>query len=135
MFEKTGWLLQDPNHDEYIKKYDIDPLAIIKGPNDDNNDEMAIVQQYQFSSTLQRMSVIIQKPYEKKFHGYTKGSPEMITSLSKFNTIPNGLNNFLQYYTERGYRVIALAYSTIQADSAEVLRLHFIFRFFFSFSI
>lgn len=44
-------------------------------------DEVGIVRQFTFSSSLQRMSVIIRKLSANNFDLYCKGAPEMIVSL------------------------------------------------------
>ena len=44
-------------------------------------DEIGIIRQFTFSSSLQRMSVITRKLGEDHFNIYTKGAPEMIASL------------------------------------------------------
>ena len=44
--------------------------------------EVGIVRQFPFSSSLQRMSVITRTLGAKDFELYSKGSPEMISSLS-----------------------------------------------------
>lgn len=126
MFESTGWIFEEPElHDP--EKYELNAMAIIKPPrneifteNVNEKSELCIVQQYQFSSTLQRMSVIAQVRGSNEYRAYTKGSPEMILSLSKVETIPTDIVSTLQRYTEQGYRVIALGYSDLRIDVSEV---------------
>lgn len=48
--------------------------------------EIGIIIQHQFSSTLQRMSVITRTLNSDQFEIFCKGSPEMIMSLSKPET-------------------------------------------------
>lgn len=48
---------------------------------EDNNVEIGIVREFPFTSSLQRMSVITRKLGDAYFGVYTKGSPEMISSL------------------------------------------------------
>lgn len=124
MFESTGWMMEEPNSDSFKAKYDVEPLMIVRSPESvilSTTEEIAIIQQYQFSSTLQRMSVIIQVPNEYRFKSYTKGSPELILSLSKPETIPPGIILTLQKYTEQGYRVIAFGCSEIDSNPDEVI--------------
>jgi len=47
---------------------------------------IGIVRQFTFSSSLQRMSVVTRHIGGKHFDVYTKGSPEMIASLSRRDT-------------------------------------------------
>lgn len=44
--------------------------------------EWGIIQQYQFSSSLQRCSVICKAINSKQYTVFCKGSPEMIAALS-----------------------------------------------------
>ena len=127
MFESTGWILNEPAHNHLGDKYDLEALTVVKPPKNQITkekqkeiSEIGIVQQYQFSSTLQRMSVIIQISDSKEFKAYTKGSPEMILTLSKPETVPAGINITLQKYTEQGYRVIALGSSEINVKASQV---------------
>lgn len=126
MFESTGWTLQEAemNLEEENK---ILPMNIITPPrtqmyleNMNKVSEINLVQQYQFSSTLQRMSVIAHIPELNEFRAYTKGSPEMILSLSKPQSIPSETSNVLQSYTQQGYRVIAVGYSEIFENIRDV---------------
>ncbi|CAL1530484.1 unnamed protein product [Lymnaea stagnalis] len=75
--------------------------------------DVGIVRQFPFSSSLQRMSVITRRLGVNNFDLYVKGSPEMISSLSRPDTIPFDFHQVLQSYTEHGYRVIALAWKPL----------------------
>ncbi|XP_055864481.1 polyamine-transporting ATPase 13A3-like [Biomphalaria glabrata] len=114
MFNATNWILEEPGPDE--TRFDmmiptiVRPSTQHKGSLDIlNNIELGIVRQFPFSSSLQRMSVVTRRLGAKNFDLYVKGSPEMITSLSKPETIPQNFHQVLQSYTQHGYRVIALA--------------------------
>ncbi|PSN35079.1 putative cation-transporting ATPase 13A3 [Blattella germanica] len=75
--------------------------------------EVGLVHQFQFSSTLQRMSIVTRTLGSQDFVLYCKGSPEMIVSLSKPETVPVNWATTLQQYTEKGYRVIAMGMRTL----------------------
>lgn len=76
--------------------------------------EIGLVQQYQFSSTLQRMSVVCRELGNPYFEVFVKGSPEMIISLSRPETVPNQIWNKLKEFTEKGYRVIGMGTKTLR---------------------
>ncbi|KAK3592581.1 hypothetical protein CHS0354_018848 [Potamilus streckersoni] len=79
-------------------------------------EEIGIVRQFTFSSSLQRMSVITRRIGADNFIVYAKGSPEMITSLCKPDTVPDDFHQVLSSYTQHGYRVIGLAYKQLPAN-------------------
>ncbi|XP_031832819.1 polyamine-transporting ATPase anne boleyn isoform X2 [Nomia melanderi] len=86
--------------------------------------EIGIVRQFPFTSTLQRMSVITRTLGANHYDLYCKGSPEMILSLSKAESIPADFSAILQEYTSEGYRVIALAHKSLnRLPYAKVQRL------------
>ncbi|XP_033335964.2 polyamine-transporting ATPase anne boleyn isoform X1 [Megalopta genalis] len=86
--------------------------------------EIGIVRQFPFTSTLQRMSVISRTLGANHYDLYCKGSPEMILSLSKAESIPADFGAILQDYTSEGYRVIALAHKSLnRLPYAKVQRL------------
>lgn len=130
MFESTGWMLEEPEVED-TSKYDLLAPTIVKPPEranfaDYTNNEIAeigIINQYQFSSSLQRMSVIVRILGSKNFKVYTKGSPEMILSLSRPETVPKGIMDDLKKYTEQGYRVIAMGSATLDYSYAKVNNL------------
>lgn len=69
----------------------------------------AIIRRFEFSSALQRMSVIARNEIDGKFRAFVKGSPEMIASLCENGSLPSNYKEVLEIYTKEGYRVIALA--------------------------
>lgn len=126
MFESTGWILEE-SEPEHLNKYDLVAPTIVKPPKNNGftenmNEifEIGIVQQYQFSSSLQRMSVIVRVLGSETFRAYTKGSPEMILSLSKPETIPKDIMFCLKQYTEQGYRVIAMGRNELSESNSKV---------------
>lgn len=129
MFESTKWILKESNCMD-VNKYDAIAPVVVKLPENNFTEnineeisEIGIIQQYQFLSSLQRMSVIVRVLGSNNFRAYTKGSPEMIISLSKTETVPNDIFFVLERYTRQGYRVIAMGCRTISENSTEVLKL------------
>lgn len=127
MFESTKWILKESDCMD-INKYNAIAPVIVKLPESNFTEnineeisEIGILQQYQFLSSLQRMSVIVRILGSDDFKAYTKGSPEMIINLSKTETVPNDISLVLERYTRQGYRVIAMGRRTISANSAEVM--------------
>jgi len=129
MFESTKWILKDTDC-MHVDKYDSIVPIVVKPPENTsltknmNEMEIGIIQQYQFSSSLQRMSVIVRASGSDDFRAYTKGSPEMIINLSKTETVPKDISLILNRFTRQGFRVIAMGRrATITKNSAEVICL------------
>jgi cation-transporting ATPase 13A3/4/5 len=74
------------------------------------NYQLAILRRFEFSSKLQRMSVIIREFITKSFKTYVKGSPERIRDLCLKESLPSNFDEILQIYTESGFRVLAVGY-------------------------
>lgn len=132
MFESTGWKLEEANVSDDTK-YDllfptvVKPAAnnpnlqlMVQNPSEPHSEtldfsshDIGIVREFSFTSSLQRMSVITRKISDKNFNVYSKGSPEMIATLCRAETIPTDFNEKLNYYAQQGYRIIALAYKSL----------------------
>ncbi|KAK3865299.1 hypothetical protein Pcinc_029091 [Petrolisthes cinctipes] len=76
--------------------------------------EIGIVRQFPFSSSTQRMSVLVRVLGQPHMELYAKGAPEVIQNLCLPNTLPDNLSSVLTQYTVQGFRVIALAHRTLQ---------------------
>lgn len=128
MFESTKWILKDSDC-THVDKYNSVSSIVARPPENTSSTknmneitEIGIIQQYQFSSSLQRMSVIVRASGSDYFRAYTKGSPEMIINLSKTETVPKDISLILERFTRQGFRVIALGRgATISKSSAEVI--------------
>lgn len=111
MFEATKWDFEE-NHNQ---KYDTLVLSIVRPPslqsgkeNPENtqeapqsdNKEVGIVRRFEFSSKLQRMSVIVKSQVESSFKMHIKGSPEKIRELCHPESIPKNFHHILEKYTE-----------------------------------
>ncbi|KAK2952201.1 ion-transporting P-type ATPase [Blattamonas nauphoetae] len=73
--------------------------------------EVDVLQRFDFSSHLQRMSVVVNRKTSDwtSLDVFVKGSPEIIKTLCKSKSIPENFNTLVKKYTKDGYRVIALA--------------------------
>ena len=78
--------------------------------------ELGIVKRFDFSSKLQRMSVLVKNVNEPFFKVFCKGSPEKIRELCKPDTVPANFNEILSKYTTKGLRVLALSAKMLKMD-------------------
>nr|XP_045614575.1 polyamine-transporting ATPase 13A3-like isoform X4 [Procambarus clarkii] len=76
--------------------------------------EIGIVRQFPFSSSSQRMSVMVRTLGQHYMDLYVKGAPEVVQSLCLPESIPDDLGPILTQFTLQGFRVIALAYRPLQ---------------------
>jgi cation-transporting ATPase 13A2 len=56
---------------------------------------LAIIRRFDFSSKLQRMSVIVKNLFDGSFRAYLKGSPEKIRELCMHESIPDNYEEIL----------------------------------------
>ena len=130
MFESTGWIMKEnidtgnetnvnPLVLDYIRP-NCEPDLVV--PFQDNyvveenlksRYEIAIVKRFDFSSKLQRMTVIGKNLNENFFKVFCKGSPEKIRDLCDQSTIPEDFDDILNSYTTKGYRVLGMAGKSI----------------------
>ena len=112
----------EPNTDDH-PTHNIVNSVIALDPNNMNQDDvlfavnrgeslMHILKRFDFSSELQRMSVLVKYLDENNHPVYclfSKGSPEMIKRLSNKKSIPNDYDAVLDEYAKRGLRLLAIA--------------------------
>ncbi|KAI1285508.1 Polyamine-transporting ATPase 13A3 [Halotydeus destructor] len=127
MFDATGWILEEPVVDD-TSKYDLLAPTVVRpnmtqgafvfhsGALGDKN-EVGILKKFPFSSNLQRMSVITKTLNDANFIVYSKGAPEVIAALCDSKTLPNNFTQTLMKYTQKGCRVLALAYRQLDQVS------------------
>lgn len=128
MFQSTGWILDEaqtsPSLDNTINNEAVEIVATLYPPelqqsssysNASSRSESSqsyvseLVRRFDFSSALQRMSVICRNQIDKQFLAFVKGSPEKIQELCDPSTLPTNYEEVLEVYTKEGFRVIALA--------------------------
>ncbi|KAG5864745.1 hypothetical protein JTB14_000355 [Gonioctena quinquepunctata] len=85
MFESTGWDIEESNGRNSDDHIVVKPK---EGHFPENQLQIDIIKHYQFSSHLQRMSVIVKSSDSDDFDIFCKGSPEMIISLSTSSSVP-----------------------------------------------
>uniref|UniRef100_A0A8C0UTB1 ATPase cation transporting 13A2 n=1 Tax=Cyanistes caeruleus TaxID=156563 RepID=A0A8C0UTB1_CYACU len=120
MLESTGWVRRELGGEVS------GVLAVVKPPPEEEHQApLGILRRFPFSSSLQRMSVLVKLPGEASAHAYTKGAPEMVASLCRKETVPPDFSQMLRRYTTDGFRVLALACKALSsvATFEEALQL------------
>ena len=128
MFAATGWVLEEPAVDD-TAKYDLLAPTVVKPAGSDVSsddslmgDEVGILRQFPFSSSLQRMSVVTRNLTGAQFEVFVKGAPEVIVPLCMPETVPDEMDTVLMKYTQKGYRVLALGYRPLSMTYVKVQR-------------
>ena len=126
MFENTEWILEDKqseleNNNENINNDENNNNKIIFSvkPKKIKSYKLDIYKRFDFTSNLQRMSVIGKEKKEDYYKIFCKGSPEKLRKLCLNETIPTNFNETLDTYTSKGYRVLAMASKFIKIDDIE----------------
>ncbi|CAI5449155.1 unnamed protein product [Caenorhabditis angaria] len=114
LFQKTGWSMEEGEVEEETQLFDNVQPSIIKPNKADKfpDAEYSVIRQFTFSSSLQRMSVIVFDPSAERPNNmvlYSKGSPEMILSLCDPKTVPDDYLTQVNAYAQHGFRLIAVA--------------------------
>ncbi|XP_025059474.1 cation-transporting ATPase 13A2 isoform X3 [Alligator sinensis] len=124
MMESTGWILEKAEGEEAdlhaIQQFGTKVLAVMKPPPVEEQPHgtkhqvpVGILRRFPFSSSLQRMSVVVKLPGDAPAEAYAKGAPEMVASLCNKETVPGDFSQMLRHYTTDGFRVLALAYKPL----------------------
>ncbi|XP_048182252.1 polyamine-transporting ATPase 13A2 isoform X4 [Corvus hawaiiensis] len=120
MLESTGWRLEMTEEEEgelpASQQFGMKVLAVVRPPPEEEQPRdrkhqapVGILRRFPFSSSFQRMSVLVKLPGEASAHAYVKGAPEMVASLCRKETVPPDFSRMLRLYTTDGFRVLALA--------------------------
>ncbi|NXI48956.1 AT132 ATPase, partial [Chloroceryle aenea] len=120
MVESTGWRLEMLEEEGVelpaFQQFGTKVLAVMKPPPEEeqprdrkHQSPVGILRRFPFSSSLQRMSVLVKLPSEASTHVYVKGAPEMVASLCTKETVPVDFSQMLRHYTTDGFRVLGLA--------------------------
>uniref|UniRef100_A0A674KEP6 ATPase cation transporting 13A2 n=1 Tax=Terrapene triunguis TaxID=2587831 RepID=A0A674KEP6_9SAUR len=112
MVESTGWVRgRGPCHRSTA--WHCLGISRIPFPPQKHKVSAGILRRFPFSSSLQRMSVLVKLPGDAPSEAYIKGAPEMVASLCKEETVPLDFSQLLRHYTTDGFRVLGLAYKTL----------------------
>ncbi|CDW88269.1 atpase type 13a2 isoform 3 [Stylonychia lemnae] len=84
---------------------------------------LSLTRRFEFESKLQRMSVLARNHLNNQNYLFLKGSPEKVKELSRRDSIPSNYDSILEDYTQRGYRVIALAYRQVNIPTDDLLTI------------
>ncbi|EYB93575.1 hypothetical protein Y032_0180g767 [Ancylostoma ceylanicum] len=131
LFQQTGWVLEEAgadesDHDE-TEMFDLVQPTVIKPPQNSNkmDEEYSIIRQFTFSSSLQRMSVIVFNPSsdDRTMTLYCKGSPEMVHSLCDPSSVPPNYFPVVNEYAQHGFRLIAVARRTLNLNFNKAVKV------------
>ncbi|KAI5612268.1 cation-transporting ATPase 13A2 isoform X1 [Silurus asotus] len=126
MIESTGWRLEEPSNetgtsDEFGSRR---VLAVMRPPASEFqpvgisiSQSVAIVRRFPFSSSLQRMSVVTVGSGGGSVVCFLKGAPEIVASHCVNESVPSHFTNTLREFTSEGFRVLALAYKVLDAQT------------------
>ncbi|XP_061592623.1 cation-transporting ATPase 13A2 isoform X2 [Cololabis saira] len=126
MVESTGWTLQEPEGDGNELDAEFGGhkvLAVMRSPTQQaqagssTSEAVAIVQRFPFSSALQRMSVVTVSSGGRSALAFIKGSPEMVASICRAETVPSQFSSTLRSFSSEGLRVLALACKPVDVNS------------------
>ena len=132
MFASTGWNMELEG--EETSQMDQLSMPYIKSPRTASNSCIQAAPQklFQFSSDMQRMSVITRAIEEREEEGFTepvtvvfcKGSPETVGGLCCPSSLPPHYSAVVESYAARGFRILGLASRVIEPARARAGRLN-----------
>ncbi|XP_015912736.2 polyamine-transporting ATPase 13A3 [Parasteatoda tepidariorum] len=129
IFEAIGWDLEEPDFGDQVPFERVPPRIVYPQPTETSPYQpasaIAVVRQFPFESLLRRMSVVAKSQGSRHFEVYLKGAPELVSSLSKPETVPDNFKEVLEFYTRQGFRVLGIGNKVLPDDFVwdDVLRL------------
>ncbi|XP_018576718.1 probable cation-transporting ATPase 13A3 [Anoplophora glabripennis] len=129
MFESTKWVMEEHDVADNNKFNMIFPTVLKPPKNRPSSQQnleglqIGIIREFPFSSSSQRMGVIVRRLNGTHFEYYCKGSPEMILNFVRKASVPDDFLDVLESYTQEGYRVIALAHKELKLSYAKVQKV------------
>eukprot|EP00741_Cyanophora_paradoxa_P005108 tig00000857_g4950.t1 len=132
MFQATRWVLEEPQvgarYDSIVPTVVRPPAgrpdeaaAILADPEASHlalAEEIGILRRFDFSSKLQRMSVLVRNLARPgTLQAFVKGSPEAVRALSRPDSVPPDFDEVLAAYTREGLRVLACGVRELEGVS------------------
>ena len=71
--------------------------------------ELGVLRCFEFVSQLRRASVMVRQQGDRGVAVFVKGAPEALRDICQESSLPEDYEDLLNYYTHRGFRVIACA--------------------------
>ncbi|KAL9602615.1 MAG: hypothetical protein Q9219_001759 [cf. Caloplaca sp. 3 TL-2023] len=132
MLEFTGWTFEEGSQDpfsigcEEARPWDFssvkppagsefDPCKT-NGPYTNVAIQLNIIKGFEFVSHLRRASIMVCQPGAKTVEIFVKGAPECMKAICRPESFPVDYEDLLDFYTHRGFRVIACATKQIPYD-------------------
>ncbi|KAJ5263741.1 hypothetical protein N7478_011346 [Penicillium angulare] len=122
MFQFTGWSYEEggdrpseptsPKFDNILPSVAKPPLPHTGSGRQNGSNapvELGIVRNFEFVSELRRASVVVRQFSDNGASFFVKGAPESIRDICIPQTLPSDYDELLNYYTHKGFRVIACA--------------------------
>ncbi|KAG1700076.1 putative cation-transporting ATPase 13A3 [Nymphon striatum] len=109
-FKATNWIISDEEVEETDGIFKVHPKK-------QKSRYIQVTKIFPFDSKLQRMSVVTVDENGQNIF-YMKGSPEIVQTMCAENTVPEDFATNLEAYTNRGLRVIALAYKVLSTGAS-----------------
>ncbi|KAL8968228.1 MAG: hypothetical protein Q9197_004991 [Variospora fuerteventurae] len=85
--------------------------------------QLSIVRGFEFVSQLRRASVITWQSGSLDANIYVKGAPECMKAICKPESFPLDYEDLLDFYTHRGFRVIACATKVVSSAWADIQKM------------
>ncbi|KAL8843099.1 MAG: hypothetical protein Q9170_000229 [Blastenia crenularia] len=125
MFEFTGWTFEEGTQDPFSAQGEevrLRDCSLVKPPAGSEFDpqetegldanaaiQLSIIKGFEFVSHLRRASIVVSQAGSNNAEVLVKGAPECMKAISRPDSFPVDYEDLLDFYTHRGFRVIACA--------------------------
>ena len=132
MFEFSGWSFEEGNQDPFSAQNDeirLQDCSSVKPPSGSEFDpcetngpgsnvaiQLSIIKGFEFVSQLRRASIVVFQAGSQNANIYVKGAPECMKTICRPESFPIDYEDLLDFYTHRGFRVIACATKQVLKD-------------------